>query len=74
MTAAQYALLLEQVQTRARDIKPAQVALIVVSAPFLALGWLAAHLFAAVWIVIAWAIGAVVTGWKFARDESPPGQ
>lgn len=60
---------LERVETEARALQPARVALTLVSAPFFAVGWVVGHVFRMVWFVVAWAWTALLVGWRTARGE-----
>lgn len=60
---------LERIETEARTLQPARVALTVVSTPFFVLGWLIGHAWRAVWFVVAWVWTAALVGWRTARGE-----
>jgi hypothetical protein len=60
---------LEQIRAEARELDPARVALTLLAAPFYALGFLVCMLAKALWVVVAFAWVASLTGW---RKAGPP--
>jgi len=66
MTAQAWQQVLERVQAEARQLSPFKVALALVTAPFFALGFLAASLARVGWLLVAWALAASVEGWRHA--------
>jgi hypothetical protein len=66
MTATAWQQLVEQIDTRARQLQPREVALSLLFAiPFL-LGFLAARVAGAGWMVVAWTWSAGLAGWEQA--------
>jgi len=65
---AQWRLVLERVEVGAKALTPRRVLLAVITAPLFVLGWLAAWVAGVVWLVITWAISAIVLGWTDARQ------
>lgn len=65
---AQWRQVLERVEVGAKALTPRRVLLAIITAPLFVLGWLAAWIFGVAWLMITWAISAVVLGWTDARQ------
>jgi hypothetical protein len=66
MTATAWQQLVEQIDLRARQLQPREVALSLLFAiPFL-LGWLLARVAGVAWMVLAWTWSAGLAGWEQA--------
>lgn len=59
---------LDQVHAEARELRPARVALTLVTAPLWVAGWLAGRAVRASWAVLSWGCAALVVGFRVARD------
>lgn len=64
MTTA--AALVEQIEARARELRPARVALVVVAVPFLVIGVAAGLVARGAWVVISWAIATTIVAYQAA--------
>lgn len=63
---------LERIQVQAKEIDPVKAILAIVAAIPYVIGWVIAKVFAAVWLVVSWAIAAGKVGWQDARKPKAP--
>jgi hypothetical protein len=58
--------MLEAIDREARQLDPRRVALTLLTAPLLVVGWLACKLLRVAWLAFAWAWTAGLVGWRVA--------
>lgn len=58
---------LDEINTRAREVHFGRTLLTVIAAVLYGAGWVAAKVFGAVWLAVAWSAVAVKVGWTEAR-------
>lgn len=78
MTSDTMELHRRRITARARQARPGQVLLVLLTGLFMGLGWAAAKLTGLAWFLIAWAASAIIEGWVTGwetrpRAGAPPG-
>lgn len=70
MTSWSDTIPVDEITAQARDARPARTLLTIIAGVLFGLGWLAARVFAVLWLALTWSATAVRVGWKAAHGPS----
>ena len=60
----------DEITARAREVKPGRTVLTLIAAVLFGMGWVAARVFAVLWLAFTWSWAAVSVGWAAAHGPS----